>query len=193
MVKVFQGNDISFAEWSRPFSQNHLDLGTGDGSYVTRVARGDSRIGVVGVDTCLDHLRGARRNYPANARFVQCDARGLPEDFTSEFDRVSINFPYGSLLESICQGDSALKEEIQRVTSVGAQVEIVINESALNGLGLEIDEGHTLLEQFGGGLGEFRCFVSEMTAVDLRAFPSSWSRKLGYGRQPRAVRLTAQE
>ena len=193
MVKVFQASEVSFAEWSRPFPQKHLDLGTGDGMFVTRLARREKEVGVVGIDTCLDHLRGAFRNYPENSRFVRCDARELPVEFASEFSRVSINFPYGSLLESICDGDSALREEIQRVTLDQAQLEIVINESALNGLGLELAQGRILLEQFGNGLDGFRGIVSEMTATELRAFPSSWSRKLGYGRQPRAAQLIARK
>jgi predicted RNA methylase len=189
VVKVYQANEISFAAWSYRFSRMHLDLGTGDGTFVVRTARKDASLGVVGIDTCLDHLRGSARNYPDNARFVQSDARALPEEFEGRFASLSINFPYGNLLESIRDADPELLEEIHRVSQPGSALDIVVNESALIGLGLDIDEGRAVLERFGHRLVGFRGSVSEMSAADLRDFPSAWSRKLGYGRHPRALRL----
>jgi ubiquinone/menaquinone biosynthesis C-methylase UbiE len=191
VVKVYQANEVSFATWSYRFSRLHLDLGTGDGTFVVRMARKNASLGVVGIDTCLDHLRGSARNYPDNARFVQSDARALPSEFESRFASLSINFPYGNLLESIRDANPELLKEIHRVSQPGSTLEIVINESALIGLGLDLEAGRTALERFGNRLPGFRGSVSDMSAADLRAFPSAWSRKLGYGRHPRAVRFLA--
>lgn len=191
MVLVSPAIGVSFADWSRRFSQVHLDLGTGDGTYVVRMARQRADFGVVGIDTCLDHLRGAVRHYPANARFVRSDARALPEEFAGRFASVSINFPYGSLLDAIRDEDRALLDQVDRVAGDRASVEIVVNESALAGLDIGFEEGRNMLQQFGQDLSGFRSSVTEMSVDDLRSFPSAWSRKLGYGRQPRALRLTA--
>lgn len=182
--------ELPFEAFSRQYSRLHLDLGTGDGTFVVRNARSDADLGVVGIDTCLDHLRGAIRHYPANAMFIRSDARSLPDTFSGSFNRVSINFPYGSLLEAILDGDRKLQAEITRVTRDRAEIEIIVNESALAGLGIPFDAGRELVRRFGEGMTGFRTSTSDMTAADLRNFPSGWSRKLGYGRHPRAIRLT---
>jgi 16S rRNA (adenine(1408)-N(1))-methyltransferase len=188
-----QRHDVPFAAWARQYSRVHLDLGSGDGTFVVRTARSDADLGVVGIDTCLDHLRGAIRHYPANARFFRSDARSLPDTFNGCFDRVSINFPYGSLLEAILNVDRQLQAEITRVTRDRAEIEVIVNESALAGLCIEFDAGRELVRRFGEGLTGFRTSTSEMTAADLKNFPSAWSRKLGYGRQPRAIRLAGRK
>lgn len=191
MFKQFPANECSFAEWSRHFSSMNLDLGTGDGTFVIREARRDARIGIVGIDTCLDHLRGSRRQYPWNARFERSDARELPDDFSGKFGRLTVNFPYGSLLTAIVENDVALREEVQRLTHIGSKFQLVINESALAGLDLPFEEGARLVSRFGEGLVSFTCETGVLSAGELRAFPSSWSKKLGYGRHPRAVQLVA--
>jgi hypothetical protein len=147
--------------------------------------------GFVGIDTCLDHLRGSVKYHPANARFIGSDARLLPDEFSRKFASVSINFPFGSLLESIGGSDDRLVAEIDRVSAGRAGIEIVVNESAMERLGLEFGEAWQSIEWFGRRLPGYRVAVSEMTPTELRAFPSAWSQKQAYGRQPRGIRLRA--
>jgi ubiquinone/menaquinone biosynthesis C-methylase UbiE len=191
VVRQARAAGSPFTEWARRYPQLHLDLGTGDGTYVVRKARKEATTGVVGIDTCLDHIRGSAKCQPANARFIGSDARSLPAEFSRQFGSVSINFPFGNLLEAIRAGDERLIAEIDRVAADRAEVEIVVNESAMARRGVGFGEAWQAIERFGRRLPGFRCSMREMSTSDLRTFPSAWSRRQGYGRQPRAIRLTA--
>ncbi len=66
---------IDLGTWASRYPHLHVDFGTGDGRFAVHLAREHPDLGVLGIDTCVDHLRGSPRRLPANVRFAQGDAR----------------------------------------------------------------------------------------------------------------------
>lgn len=92
--------------WSKAYIHTHIDLGTGDGMYVLRLAREKPEWLVVGVDAAQDSLdkglkkaakKPARGGAP-NAKFICANVLEMPIDLVEVADSLSINFPWGSLL-----------------------------------------------------------------------------------------------
>lgn len=169
-------------DWLHQFPQRHADLGTGDGHHALYLARTQPRLGVLAVDSCLDHIRGAARNRPANLRFVTADACTWDHATLPPVGSVSINFPYGSLLRGLVSQDERLQTAIARLLADGGTLEVRINASALSDLGLPFAQAETAVRGFAQALPGARLRTSPLTRDDLRAFPSTWARRLGYGR-----------
>jgi tRNA G46 methylase TrmB len=85
--------------WATQFERLHIDLGTGDGKFAVHLARRNPTLGMIGIDACLDHVHGARRRHPGNVRFACIDVLAWPLEMIPAADAVTINFPYGSLLQ----------------------------------------------------------------------------------------------
>lgn len=88
----------------------HIDLGTGDGLFVWRLARteGLERTLVIGLDASRESLAKASarcvkkpaRGGAPNAIFFCVNVLEMGDVFDALADRVSINFPWGSLLQA---------------------------------------------------------------------------------------------
>src|SRR5262245_42708586 len=85
-----------------------VDIGTGDGRYVLQAARAGSSWFAIGVDACRENMRTASRTAPHNTLFVIADARALPDEVRGLATRIVINFPWGSLLGGLLDGDAGL-------------------------------------------------------------------------------------
>ena len=127
--------------WATQFEHLHVDLGTGDGKFALQIARRTPGIGVIGVDACLDHLHGPRRRHPANVRFACCDVLEWPLEMIPMADAVTINFPYGSLLRGLFEGDDDLMIRLDALLGSGSRLEIRVNETALIATGLDPERG----------------------------------------------------
>lgn len=183
--------DTDLHAWAATYDRVHLDLGAGDGAYPLRLARRHPGMAVIGLDTCLDHLRGARRSHPANLRFVAHDALAWPEGALPPASQVTANFPYGSLLRGLAGGDPGLVARLDALVAPGGIVEVRVNASAFIAGGLDPATGaagiaHTLRRVPG-----LRVAVQPLAQAELRAFPSTWAKRLGYGRPTGAWLVTA--
>ncbi len=78
-----------------------LDIGTGDGRFVTDGARAQPRWFWIGLDPVADNMANAARTAAssakkgglANALFVRGAAEHLPGPFCGIADRITINYP----------------------------------------------------------------------------------------------------
>jgi 16S rRNA (adenine(1408)-N(1))-methyltransferase len=160
----------------------HVDLGTGDGRYALQIARKHPDTAVIGLDTCLDHLRAAPKRHPANLRFVMHDAADCPPAMLPVANTVTVNFPYGSLLRGLVAGNPALLARLDALLGRGSALEVRMNTSALIATGLDAVTGP---ESIAAALRQVPgLWVSRraMAQAELRAFPSSWAKRLGYGK-----------
>ncbi len=168
-----------------------LDLGTGDGRFVSDLATTLPRWFVVGVDACREPLR-ARSHKPApNALFVIANALALPTELDGSAHRVSVNFPWGSLLEGLVAGDPGLLNGLERITQPEALLEVRLNGGAVAELGLSPQECLGRVQQSLGRAG-WRC--GSQTHLDrrqLRTLSTTWARRLAHGPQPWALALRA--
>ena len=167
-----------------------LDLGTGDGRYVRTLARSRPGWFVVGVDACRENLREHSRARLANMLFVIANAQELPCEFSGLFSHVTINFPWGSLLEGLLAADPGLMGGLTSVARPEAQIEIILNGGALAEAGTSLEAGAEAIYENMNHHGWKLTKPCPMDGRTLRSFPTTWARRLAYGRDPRAVALT---
>ena len=85
-----------------------LDLGTGDGRYVYSLAERNPSCFIIGVDSCRENLREYSCAKLPNMLFVIASAQNLPMELNGLVSHLTINFPWGSLLQSLLDDDLTL-------------------------------------------------------------------------------------
>jgi len=167
-----------------------LDLGTGDGRYVRTLAEEHPDWFIIGVDTCRENLREYSQATLKNMLFVIASAQELPNELNGLASHITINFPWGSLLDSLLTGDPKLMRGLESVSRSTTSVDLRLNAGALaeSGTTLEIgaDKIQNNLLQAGWQINA----PILMSADALRTFPTTWAKRLVFGRDPRAVRLS---
>lgn len=180
---------VALAERLIGYDSIHIDIGTGDGRFVRHGAQTCPNCFVIGIDACRENLHGVSHLVPANTLFVIANAQALPSELHGLAAHVTINFPWGSLLEGLLTQDSAVLAGLVRIARPDASVEIRLNAGALAKAGWSLEEGAI---QVGHGLaihGFAMRPAVRLAAGDLRSCPTTWAKRLAFGRDPRAVYL----
>jgi 16S rRNA (adenine(1408)-N(1))-methyltransferase len=172
----------SIAAWAAAYEAVTLDLGCGDGAYVRHLATGNPSVAVIGIDTCGANAIGAARRLPVNALLIVHDALAIPEEVAGPARAITINFPWGSLLRALLDGDDRLLATLR-----GKRCDIRINAGALNEQGYAFEAGIEAIRQSLRCLSPARLAIEELDTRALRALPSTWAKRLAFGRDPRAV------
>jgi 16S rRNA (adenine(1408)-N(1))-methyltransferase len=168
-----------------------IDIGTGDGRYVQTVARECPSCFAIGIDACRENLRGVSRNAPGNALFIIANALTLPDELRGLATRMTINFPWGSLLAALLAGDLALLNGLIAIARPSATLEIRLNRGALAEAGYAPEAGVSRITQV---LREWGFINRQSMMLDtdaLRRYPTTWARRLAYGRDPCGWSLAA--
>lgn len=111
-----------------------MDIGTGDGRFVSASAKANPNKFFIGVDanakplekTSMKATRKPTKGGLLNAMFVQAAVDYLPEEFDGVADEIHIHFPWGSLLGAVATGDAAILASLRRVAAPGCSLEVVI-------------------------------------------------------------------
>ena len=167
-----------------------LDLGTGDGRYVHYLADTYPDAFVIGVDSCRENLREHSQAKLVNMLFVIANAKELPRELNGLISHVTINFPWGSLLESLLSGDPALINGLGSVARPGASLELRVNAGALEEAGTTLESG---AERIYNNALEAGWQIKHPVPMDihtLRKYPTTWAKRLAFGRDPRAVMMS---
>ncbi|MEO8356243.1 MAG: methyltransferase domain-containing protein [Chloroflexota bacterium] len=167
-----------------------LDLGTGDGRYVHDLAERNPNWFVIGVDSCRENLHEHSRAKLPNAIFVIASAQNLPYELYGLVSLITINFPWGSLLDSLLTGDPGLLRGLSSISCPNAQMEIRLNGGALAEAGTNLDTGAKLIYENMNQYGWKLKNPCPMDRYILRNFPTTWARRLAYGRDPRVISLS---
>jgi 16S rRNA (adenine(1408)-N(1))-methyltransferase len=168
-----------------------IDIGTGDGRYVQTVARECPSCFAIGIDACRENLRGISRNAPDNALYIIANALTLPGELRGLATRMTINFPWGSLLAALLAGDPAFLNGLIAITRPSATLEIRLNRGALAEAGYAPEAGVSRITQV---LREWGFINRQSMMLDtdaLRRYPTTWARRLAYGRDPCGWSLAA--
>ena len=188
---VRQMEAAEVAAWTAGYQATTVDLGAGDGRFVRHLARQHPGQGAIGVDLNEANLRTASRAASGNALFVVADALALPAELSRVATRVTINFPWGSLLRGLLTGHPGLLTGLGAVGSGGTTLEIRLNAGALAEAGWTLEAGRervaAVLRDAGAQVGATR----DLGPADLRRWPTTWAKRLAFGRDPRAVRIDA--
>lgn len=167
-----------------------IDLGTGDGRFVLCAAHAHPTHYIIGIDACRDHLREASRRAPANALFLIANALALPADLAGVASAITINFPWGTLLTGLLERDSPLLATLARLARPGATLAIQLNGGALAEAGLSLEAGGEQVRRL-ARLAGFRLSVPRaLTTAELQQSPTTWAKRLAFGRDPRAIYLS---
>ena len=167
-----------------------LDLGTGDGRYVRSLAEEHPDWFIIGVDASRENLREHSRAKLENMLFVIAPAQQLPRELNGLVSHITINFPWGSLLESLLTGDPALLRGLEAIARSTAAVDLRLNGGALAEAGTMLETGSERIYDHLLRAGWQVDAPVQMDAHALRAFPTTWAKRLAFGRDPRAVMLS---
>ena len=166
-----------------------LDLGTGDGKFAFCHADKFPGHFVVGVDSCRENLHEYSRAKLPNLLYIIASAQDLPQELNGLISNITINFPWGSLLESLLIGDPKLMSGLASISRSVTTVEIRLNGGALTEVGWNLEAG---AEKIYSNLLQADWQVNIPTLMNtnaLRSFPSTWAKRLAFGRDPRAIEM----
>ncbi|MFL5669228.1 MAG: hypothetical protein ACJ77U_07560 [Chloroflexota bacterium] len=168
-----------------------MDLGTGDGRAALAAAAADPTTLVLAIDADARSLAEASRRAAArpdrggspNLLFLAEGVERLPATFDGLADRVTILFPWGSLLRGALGVDRDVSASIARLVAPGGRLEIVLSiverdRAAIGGAG---PFGATDLDRMIRTFGDLGLIADEpcrLRADEIRATGSTWARRL---------------
>ncbi len=173
------------------YQQVLLDLGAGDGRYVSTVAQQQPSTFVIGVDACRDNLHEFSRLDRANMLFVIAQAEHLPRELSGLAAHITINFPWGSLLEGLLHRERNLLTTLQVVAAPRASLDILLNAGALAEACSDLAAGSDRIRSNLIQCGWLAGAPHLVDQTSLRTWPSTWARRLAHGRDPRVVGIGA--
>ena len=166
-----------------------MDIGTGDGRYVHTLAKNNPEWFVLGLDSCRENLHKYSRRHLPNMLFIIASAQDIPADLNGLVSHITINFPWGSLLESLLNADPMFMHGIENISHSVASVDIRLNSDALEEAGCDLYRG---VVQIYNNLLAAGWVVEAPVMLNvgaMRDFPSTWAKRLAFGRDPRAMEL----
>ena len=111
-----------------------IDIGTGDGRFVSTAARSNPDKFFIGIDANAKPLakismkatrKPAKGGLP-NALFLQAAVEDLPDELDGTADEIHVHFPWGSLLCAVATGERAVLSAFRRIAAPECLLEIVI-------------------------------------------------------------------
>ena len=126
---------VAFDALCEPYGSLEVDLGTGDGRHVLRRARDQPHRLCIGLDAVAANLiktagralRKPARGGAANALFVIAAVERLPELLIGRADRISVHFPWGTLLEAVVLPKPEILSSIAALGKPDSEIELLIN------------------------------------------------------------------
>jgi 16S rRNA (adenine(1408)-N(1))-methyltransferase len=168
-----------------------MDIGTGDGRFVQQVAKTCPEQFAIGIDACRENLCASSRNALPNTLYIIANAQALPCELYGLATHITINFPWGSLLSGLLSGElkAALLDGLIALARPGAVLDVRLNGGALAEVGWSLEDGSERVRQVLGANGFTMKRPVAMQVLDLRACPTTWAKRLAFGRDPRALYL----
>lgn len=175
-----------------------IDLGTGDGRYLSAAARANPNKFFIGIDANVKPLekpsmkatRKQNKGGLPNVMFVQAAIELLPEEFAGVADEIHIHFPWGSLLRAVASGESAILASIRHVAARDCLLEIVIgidterDASELSRLNIPVITDsyfkNTLASRYNAA-GFETVEIRQLNRDEWAKIQTSWARKLSSG------------
>jgi hypothetical protein len=129
----------------------------------------------LGVDAVADNLRAASRHAGSNALFGRLALADAPGELAGIADRLTVLFPWGSLLAAVAGRDRAGLTKLRGTCRAGAAVRFLF----------ELGSGPGELPHLLAGAGlDLR--GRPVPVEEARSLPTAWAKKLGYSGRRRA-------
>ena len=189
----------AFAELRARCETVAVDIGTGDGRYAYHLASADPARLVVGIDALDEPMgevaakaaRKPARGGRANLLLVRAPIEALPPELNGIADDVSVQLPWGSLLEGIVLarsdvlgGLAALCRPDARLT-VTLNGEIWLDSTPARYEHLPVPTPEYVADVVSAGLARVGIRFGEAryaSAEAAKSLPTTWARRLGHGR-----------
>lgn len=194
-MEIVRGKHASFmdaaalAECISGYATVHIDVGTGDGRFVRHMAQANAKTFVVGIDACRENLRDVSRGIGSNGLFMIANAHDLPSELYGVATHITINFPWGSLLEGLLANASSLMDGLSALASQRTTVEVRLNGGAVAEAGWSLEVGTERIWENLSACGWGMQSPQVMAVAELKRYPTTWAKRLAYGRDPRAMVL----
>jgi 16S rRNA (adenine(1408)-N(1))-methyltransferase len=150
---------------------------------VVRWARTDPSRLVIGIDANTAAMRSAARRAKGlpNAAFVVAAAESLPDDLAGVADRVTVQFPFGSLLRGILCADGPVLANLARIAAPGATLTVVwsVVDRDRAAIGPEVPLRPSE-ERFAAVGLDIRA-LRPASPAELSSTGSTWAKRLGAG------------
>jgi 16S rRNA (adenine(1408)-N(1))-methyltransferase len=160
------------------------------------VARTEPQTLAIALDPSIDRLRvaarSALRDKMGNVLFAVARIEDAPCELDGAADRITVSFPWGSLLRGIVRAEPSVLAPLARLAKPGACIEVLLSvETRDAASGLEpsdLAELPTRADAFARcGLVIERLGIA--TEDEIVASGSSWGKRLGGSRRVSALRL----
>jgi 16S rRNA (adenine(1408)-N(1))-methyltransferase len=159
-----------------------LDVGTGDGYFVQYTARMHPDWLVIGIDACRENLADISRKGLANTLYLIANAEELPLELSGLADVLTVNFPWGSLLKGMLDGDTGVLGGLLRLVKPGAKLEVRLNGSALLKENRSFDQACQQVRSKFAAFGFCLVKAERVGCAEMRSFPSTWAKRLAFGK-----------
>ena len=186
-----------------------IDIGTGDGRFVSAMAKRAPNKFFIGIDANVKPLekpsmkatRKPDKGGLPNVMFVQAAVENLPQEFTGVADEIHIHFPWGSLLRAVATGDPEIIGSLRQIAAPECLLEVVIgidsekDKTEIDRLRIQdLSDKYVwaVLTQKYAAAG---FAVTECRALDRsewEGLESSWARKLKTNRNRRVFYLVGE-
>jgi len=126
-----------------------IDIGTGEGKFILDSAREQTDWLHIGLDAAAENMMPASRTASTrktrldNVVFLRGAAEKLPDQLSGLADRVTIHYPWGSLMRIVAEPDVAAMTGVRKCCKSGAGLTILLNYSVF--------EDRNYLERLGFG------------------------------------------
>lgn len=126
-----------------------IDVGTGEGKFILDSAREEPGCLHIGVDAAAENMMAASRTACArktrldNALFLRGAAEKLPDQLCGIADRITIHYPWGSLMRITAEPDVEAMVGVRQCCKSGARLSVLLNYSVF--------EDRNYLERLGFG------------------------------------------
>jgi 16S rRNA (adenine(1408)-N(1))-methyltransferase len=172
-----------------------VDIGTGDGRFVSQSARDHPTKFYVGVDANakpLEKISMKATRKPAkgglpNILFIQAAIEDLPQELNDAADEIHIHFPWGSLLRAVATGSEGVLHGLHRISAPDCLLEVVIGidperdraeVERLELPSLSLDYIETVLASRYEAAGFKMTEQRRVPAEDWSQLETSWARRL---------------
>lgn len=202
--KVEEIGAATLLELAHRYQAVLVDLGTGDGRWLYRVARVRPEVLCVGMDANADAMRevsyraarkAARGGLP-NVRFIAASVESLPAGLLEMADEIWVSYPWGSLLRAVAAPDSAVLRGVVEILKPRGVLRVAVNESVfeqpgvLRRLGLPSRPFPEIVDALRAGYSEVGLNVTAWRS-DAAKIRSSWASRLRQGAGARTLWLEA--
>jgi len=176
-----------------------VDIGTGDGAFVYKLAKAYPDRLFIGIDPNQTNLvktsskiyKKPARGGLKNAFYVLASVEALPDELNGIANQVFINFPWGSLLAGIALCKKSIWKNIQKICKKGAFVDLIIGYdkkrdlSEIKRLTLpDFDEAYirdVMIPKL-EPLGFKHIHTTPLSKERLMHIPTKWSQKHAFGK-----------